>query len=66
MKLLQKPQGNDLYAILPGCHAVRRWRNLRLARLREEPGLYFDNIPSNPSTVNGVFFGPSSSTTGVS
>lgn len=40
MKLLQKPQGNDLYAILPGCHAVRPWWNLKLARLREEPGLY--------------------------
>jgi len=39
MKRLQKPQGNDLYAILPGCHAVRPWWNLRLARLRKEPSL---------------------------
>jgi len=35
--------------------AVRPSWQLKLARLRKEPGLYFNNISTSPCTVIGAF-----------
>jgi hypothetical protein len=39
---------------LPCVHAVGPWRNLKLARLREEPDVYFEDIDAAVLFVRGV------------
>jgi hypothetical protein len=49
--------GKTVHAQWKHCEStVKVSRNLKQkARLRKDPGLYFDNIPTSPSTVSGAF-----------